>query len=172
MTTQQQIDQAVSPELYKNIMGQFPTGVTVITAYNDLGDVVGFTASAFSALSMDPALVLVCPSYTSDSYPVIRDTQKFAIHILADDQQGVAYQFAKKGIDKSKGLNIKQSKHGVPVIEGALAVLECTLWNDYPGGDHAILVGQVVNAELANTEQTHPLLYCRSKMSSLPDMNE
>lgn len=60
MTTQQQIDQAVSPELYKNIMGQFPTGVTVITAYNDLGDVVGFTASAFSALSMDPALVLVC----------------------------------------------------------------------------------------------------------------
>ncbi|MGF1733796.1 flavin reductase family protein [Photobacterium satsumensis] len=170
MTTQQ-VEQAVSPDLYKNIMGQFPTGVTVITAYNDLGDVVGFTASAFSALSIDPALVLVCPSYSSDSYPVIRDTKKFAIHILADDQQAVAYQFAKKGIDKSEGLNIQKSEHGLPVIEGALAVLECELWNDYPGGDHAILVGQVVNAELADTNEEHPLLYCRSKMGSIPDMN-
>ncbi|MGF1682160.1 flavin reductase family protein [Photobacterium minamisatsumaniensis] len=170
MTTQQIEQQAVSTDLYKNIMGQFPTGVTVITAYNDLGDIVGFTASAFSALSMDPALVLVCPSYTSDSYPVIRDTKKFAIHILADDQQAVAYQFAKKGIDKSEGLNIRKSEHGLPVIEGALAVLECDLWNDYPGGDHAILVGQVVNAELANTEEQHPLLYCRSKMGSLPEL--
>ncbi|PSW20541.1 flavin reductase [Photobacterium sanctipauli] len=169
MTTQQ-VEKAVSPDLYKNIMGQFPTGVTVITAYNDLGDVVGFTASAFSALSIDPALVLVCPSYTSDSYPVIRDTKKFAIHILADDQQAVAYQFAKKGIDKSEGLAIKKSEHGLPVIEGALAVLECELWNDYPGGDHAILVGQVVDAQLANTDEQHPLLYCRSKMGSLPEM--
>ncbi|UUM29673.1 flavin reductase family protein [Vibrio japonicus] len=169
MTTQQ-VENTVSPDLYKNIMGQFPTGVTVITAYNDLGDVVGFTASAFSALSIDPALVLVCPSYTSDSYPVIRDTKKFAIHILADDQQAVAYQFAKKGIDKSEGLVIHKSEHGVPVIEGALAVLECELWNDYPGGDHAILVGQVVDAQLANTDEQHPLLYCRSKMGSLPKL--
>jgi 3-hydroxy-9,10-secoandrosta-1,3,5(10)-triene-9,17-dione monooxygenase reductase component len=161
----------VSHDLYKNIMGQFPTGVTVITAYNDMGDVVGFTASAFSALSMDPALVLVCPSYTSDSYPVIRDTKKFAIHILADDQQAVAYQFAKKGIDKSQGLDIQKSEHGLPIIKGALAVLECELWNDYAGGDHAILVGQVVNALLANTDEQHPLLYCRSKMASLPEMS-
>ena len=168
--TEQQVENPVSPDLYKNIMGQFPTGVTVITAYNDLGDVVGFTASAFSALSIDPALVLVCPSYTSDSYPVIRDSKKFAIHILADDQQAVAYQFAKKGIDKSEGLAINKSEHGLPVIEGALAVLECELWNDYPGGDHAILVGQVVGAQLANTYEQHPLLYCRSKMGSLPVM--
>lgn len=169
MTTQQ-VTNAVSPDLYKNIMGQFPTGVTVITAYNDLGDVVGFTASAFSALSMEPALVLVCPSYSSDSYPVIRDTKKFAIHILADDQQAVAYQFAKKGIDKSEGIAVIKSEYGVPVIEGALAVLECELWNDYPGGDHAILVGEVVHAQLANTDVKHPLLYCRSKMGCLPEM--
>lgn len=166
----EQATTAVSPDLYKNIMGQFPTGVTVITAYNDLGDVVGFTASAFSALSMNPALVLVCPSYSSDSYPVIKDTQKFAIHILADDQQAIAYQFAKKGIDKSQGLDIVKSANGLPVIQGALAVMECELWNDYPGGDHAILVGQILHAELADTNTVSPLLYCRSKMGSLPEM--
>ncbi len=158
---------AIDADLYKNIMGQFPTGVTVVTAYNDLGKVVGFTASAFSALSVDPALVLVCPSYSSDSYPVIRDTRKFAIHILADDQQAVAYQFAKKGIDKSEGLDIRQSEHGLPIIQGAMAVLECELWQNYAGGDHAILVGEVVNATLADTDANSPMLYCRSKIGSL-----
>lgn len=160
----------IDSQLYKSILGQFPSGVTVVTTYDDEGKVTGFTASAFSALSMDPALVLVCPSYTSDTYPVIRNSRKFAIHILSDRQQAIAYQFAKKGIDKSEGLHIQQSEFGLPVIQGAMAVLECELWQEYEGGDHAILVGQVLNANLADTGEVSPLLYARSKMGALPEL--
>ena len=92
----------IEPGIYKEVMASFPSGVTIVTALDPEGNLVGITASAFSALSIDPALVLFCPNYASDTYPVLRDGKKFAIHLLSADQQAEAYAFASKGKEKPK----------------------------------------------------------------------
>jgi len=153
---------------YKKVLGAFPTGVTLVTALDEDDRLVGFTASAFSAVSMEPPLVLVCPSLSSDSYPVIRQTRRYAIHILGDEQQDLAYRFASKGKDKAEGVRWYRSELGNALIEGAAAYLECVVWEDYPGGDHAILVGEVQRLWCDGNE-SDPLLYCRGRMGPLPD---
>ena len=94
----------IEPGIYKDVMGSFPSGVTVVTTLDADGGIVGITASAFSALSIDPALVLFCPNYASDTYPILRDSKQFAIHLLSADQTAEAYAFAGKGKDKAKGV--------------------------------------------------------------------
>ena len=86
----------IEPGIYKEVMSSFPSGVTVVTCLDESGGIVGITASAFSALSIDPALVLFCPNYSSDSYPVLIKNKRFAIHVLSGGQQTEAYAFARK----------------------------------------------------------------------------
>ncbi|MHB0775111.1 flavin reductase family protein [Halomonas sp. WWR20] len=155
-------------ENYKRVLGAFPSGVTVVTALDESERMVGFTASAFSAVSMDPPLVLVCPSLASDSYPVICCSGRFAIHILSHEQQAIAYQFASKGADKTKGIEWTLSERGNALINGAAAYMECRLWENYPGGDHAIIVGEVEHLHITD-ESPDPLLYCRGMMGQLPE---
>lgn len=156
----------MNEELYKQVLGSFPSGVTIVTAYDAQGNVTGLTASAFSALSMDPALVLVCPNYASDSYPVLRDAERFAINILAEDQTGPAFAFAKKGEAKTAAIAdvaIQRSAFGTPLIAGAVASIECSLWKEYEGGDHAILIGKMEHAQV--DDAATPMVYCRGKMT-------
>lgn len=157
----------INEELYKKALGSFPSGVTVVTTYDKDGKVTGLTASAFSALSMDPALVLVCPNYNSDSYPVLNQAKRFAINILNADQTQAAFAFAKKGEKKDEAiaaLDISCSALENPVIEGAVTVIECRLWREYEGGDHAILVGEVESISI--NEEAAPMVYCQGKMTS------
>lgn len=157
----------ITEELYKQALGSFPSGVTVVTAYDENGQVTGLTASAFSALSIDPALVLVCPNYDSDSYPVLSEGKRFAINILEASQVGPCFAFAKKGeakADAIKEVAIKEGEFGTPVIEGAVTVIECSLWKEYEGGDHAILVGKMENVIV--DQDADPMVYCRGKMTA------
>ncbi|GGK01492.1 flavin reductase family protein [Pseudomonas matsuisoli] len=157
----------IDPSLYKSVMGAFPSGVTVITTLDSDGGIVGLTASAFSALSLEPALVLFCPNYTSDSYPVLRDSKRFAIHLLSGEQQAEAYAFAKKGKEKAQGIEWELSELGNPLLAGATAIIECELWREYDGGDHAIMVGAVKNLILPE-EPPIPMIYHRGKLGPLP----
>ncbi|PWU28067.1 flavin reductase [Pseudomonas sp. RW407] len=157
----------IDANLYKQVMGSFPSGVTVITTLDEDGQLVGLTASAFSSLSMDPALVLFCPNYSSDSYPVLIRRRQFAIHLLSAEQQREAYSFAKKGKDKAEGIDWQLSELGNPLLEGATAVIECELWREYEGGDHAIMVGAVKNLVVPE-QRVQPMVYCRGKMGALP----
>ncbi|MGO2449387.1 flavin reductase family protein [Pseudomonas taetrolens] len=157
----------IDAAIYKQVMGSFPSGVTVITTLDDDGQVVGLTASAFSSLSMDPALVLFCPNYSSDSYPVLIKNKRFAIHVLSGGQQNEAYAFARKGKDKAQGLEWTLSALGNPILANATAVIECELWREYEGGDHAIMVGSVKNL-IVPRHNTGPLVYCHGKMGALP----
>lgn len=157
----------LNEDLYKKALGTFPSGVTVVTAYDEDGKVMGLTASAFSALSMDPALVLVCPNYSSDSYPILSQTKRFAINILSAEQTNIAYAFAKKGDAKALAiaeLEITCSTLENPIIDGAVTVIECRLWREYEGGDHAILIGEVESINL-DDKQT-PMVYCQGKMAA------
>ncbi|MCH5486033.1 flavin reductase family protein [Pseudomonas syringae] len=157
----------IEPGIYKEVMASFPSGVTIVTTLDPEGNLVGITASAFSALSIDPALVLFCPNYESDTYPVLRDSRKFAIHLLSADQQTEAYAFASKGKDKTKGIEWQLSELGNPLLGNSTAIIECELWREYDGGDHAIIVGQVKNLILPATPVT-PMVYHRGKMGALP----
>jgi flavin reductase (DIM6/NTAB) family NADH-FMN oxidoreductase RutF len=157
----------IDANVYKLVMGSFPSGVTVITTLDDNGDIVGLTASAFSSLSMEPALVLFCPNYSSDSYPVLIKNKRFAIHFLSGEQQTEAYAFARKGKDKAQGIEWTLSELGNPLLNNATAIIECELWREYEGGDHAIMVGAVQNL-IVPAQQTRPLVYCRGKMGALP----
>ena len=159
----------IEPGIYKEVMGSFPSGVTVVTTLDEDGGIVGITASAFSALSIDPALVLFCPNYASDTYPVLSRSGKFAIHLLCADQQAEAYAFAGKGKDKASGIEWHLSELGNPLLNKATAIIECDLWREYDGGDHAIVVGAVRNLILPEQEMT-PMVYHRGRLGALPQI--
>ena len=159
----------IDATVYKNVLGSFPSGVTVITTQDDDGSVVGLTASAFSSLSMDPPLVLFCPNYSSGSYPVLIKNKRFAIHVLSGGQQTEAYAFARKGKDKAQGIEWTLSELGNPILANATAVIECELWREYDGGDHAIIVGAVKNLILPDQPAT-PMIYHKGKLGALPTL--
>jgi flavin reductase (DIM6/NTAB) family NADH-FMN oxidoreductase RutF len=140
----------IDAAIYKQVMGSFPSGVTVI-----------------SSLSMDPALVLFCPNYSSDSYPVLIKNKRFAIHVLSGGQQNEAYAFARKGKDKAQGIEWTLSELGNPLLNNASAIIECELWREYEGGDHAIMVGAVKNL-IVPQQGISPMVYCNGKMGALP----
>jgi flavin reductase (DIM6/NTAB) family NADH-FMN oxidoreductase RutF len=159
----------IEPGIYKEVMASFPSGVTVVTTLDPEGGIAGITASAFSALSIDPALVLFCPNYQSDTYPILRDSKRFAIHLLSADQQAEAYAFASKGKEKARAIAWHLSELGNPLLENATAIIECELWREYDGGDHAIIVGAVKNLILPSEPLT-PMLYHRGKLGALPTL--
>ena len=157
----------VSQEQFKQAMGLFPTGVTVTTAYSDAGEVVGMTASAFSSVSLDPLLVLMCPAKDAECYQPLTEASYFSIHLLAGGQAALAWQFAKSDMDKTAGLEISQGPNGSPKIDGCLAYLECRHHALYDGGDHGILVGGVTHIEFSDRSRD-PLVYCQSALGPLP----
>lgn len=145
-------------------MAEFPSGVTVVTTLDDCDRLVGFTASAFSSVSIDPPLVLICPALTSATYPFLIRNRRFAIHIVATGQQHIAMAFASKGKEKAASLDWQLSDLGNPILGGASCILECSLWSEYAGGDHAILVGEVKRILRGDD---CALLYHRGQVSDL-----
>lgn len=146
---------------YKNVLGHFCTGVAVVAALDD-GKPVGFTCQSFSALSLTPPLISLSPRTGSLTWPRIRRSGLFAVSVLAADQQPVADRFARSGIDKFVGIDWHPSPAGVPVIDGALGWVQCTLVQEIEAGDHTIVVASVDELGGANTDAA-PLLFFRGK---------
>jgi flavin reductase ActVB len=151
----------VDLEAFRDAMARFASGVTIVTARNESGAPWGFTASAFSSLSLEPPLVLVCLDKRADSHPVFASADYFAVSILTEGQDGLALKFATRGADKFGGLEvITGPATGLPLIPGALSHLECRIHDRLPGGDHTILVGEVLTA--SGNDQPPLLHYNRS----------
>ena len=143
---------------FRNAMAQFASGVTIVTTRDEEGTPRGFTASAFSSLSLDPPLILVCLDRKADSHAAFEAAEHFAVSILAEGQGETAMRFARSGADKFGGFEVEPgSVTGMPVIPGALAHLECRMHDRLPGGDHTILVGEVLFAH--TDERLRPLLH-------------
>ena len=160
--TQAETAAAVDPQDFRNAMARFASGVTVVTARDAHGVLSGFTASAFSSLSLDPPLVLVCLETKSHSYDTFAACEQMAISVLAAGQGDEAWHFAKKDIDRFGGRELVQGAvTGLPLVPGALVHLECAVHERLPGGDHVILVGRVLRA--ANTE-AGPLIHFNRTM--------
>ena len=131
----------------RQVLGAFPTGVTVVTTLDGQGQPYGVTANSFSSVSLDPPLILWSQANTSSSHPAFRDAERFVVNIMADDQIQVANQFAKSGVDKFAGIAVRPGIGGLPVIERTAAHLECRKVAAYPGGDHTIFVGMIEHYE-------------------------
>ncbi len=154
-------DGAVTPRMMKDVLRNFGTGVTVITAMAPDGP-IGFTCQTFASLSLDPPLVNFCPARTSTTWPRIRDIGRFTINILADDHSWLSDAFAQAGApgtDKFDGVDYTLSSGGSPVLEGVIAWVDCRLRAEHDGGDHTIVVADVL--DLDATPDVMPLFYFR-----------
>lgn len=154
---------------FKQAMGRFPSGVTIATAHDRDQRVMGMTASAFCSLSLDPCLVLLCPAKNAECYSALTEAPMFSIHLLAGDQGLLAWQFAKSGVEKTQGIDFEAGPGGTPKIPACLAYLECRHHALYDGGDHGILVGEVVHLELFEDGRV-PLAYCQGQLGPLPTL--
>jgi flavin reductase (DIM6/NTAB) family NADH-FMN oxidoreductase RutF len=132
------------PRAFRNALGRFATGVTVVTTQGPDGP-LGFTANSFAALSLDPPLVLWSPARASARFPVFSAAQSFAIHVLAADQAALGARFVRGGAGFD-GLEHDLSEGGVPVLPDTLARFDCRLHATHEGGDHLIVVGLVDQA--------------------------
>jgi len=148
---------AVDPADFRAAMSQFASGVTVVATHDVGGAPAGFTASAFSSLSLDPPLVLVCLDRRAECFDAFASCKAMAISILAEGQAEIATRFATRGADKFGESPVEKGQAtGMPLVMGALAQVECEMYDRLDGGDHLILVGKVVRAKANDVK---PLLH-------------
>ena len=138
----------LNDDVFKNAMGQFPSGVVIVTTVSKDGKKHGFTASAFSSLSLDPPLILVCLAHSADCFDPFVTGDKFAVNVVGPYQHELAFKFATKGVDKFDGDEFEDGDSGLPIISNCIFSLECNIKSTYPGGDHEILVGEVQHAKV------------------------
>jgi flavin reductase ActVB len=154
----------ISPELFRNVLGRFASGVTVITAVDGDGAPQGMTVSAFSSVSLEPPLVLVCIADDATMAPVMAQASAFGVHILGSTHEALSRRFASQAADRFTDVAHTVGALGAPQLTEALAWLQCRIVARHPAGDHMIVVGQV---EAAGTEDGSPLLYFRGRYATL-----
>lgn len=136
------------------VMGRYATGVTVVTTRGPSGP-LGMTANSVTSVSLDPPLLLWCPSRASQRFAAFETADHYAIHVLAADQLALCHRFSRSG-DDFAGLEIGETPDGLPALPGCLARFDCRAEARHDGGDHAILVGRVLRAEMREGD---PLLF-------------
>ena len=150
---------------FRDALGCFATGVTVVTAICPDGSPVGLTANSFTSVSLDPPLLLVCIANSSGSADFLRNAERFAVNVLQIGQQPTSNRFAGKGEDRFGVTPWEIGEYGTPVLTGSLSSFECSRDAVHDGGDHFILVGRVLKAIFE--PRRDPLLYFRGKYRKL-----
>jgi flavin reductase (DIM6/NTAB) family NADH-FMN oxidoreductase RutF len=145
-------------------MGNFATGITVVTTRDAQAKPYGLTVNSFTSVSLDPILVLVCLDNKLSGLQFFRDTKHFGVSILSEHQEDLSRMFAKKDSERPPSIYF-DGKLGVPLLRNALAVMECETVKIYEGGDHQIFLGEVQSVDLLQAD--HPLLYFRGKYQRL-----
>jgi flavin reductase (DIM6/NTAB) family NADH-FMN oxidoreductase RutF len=141
---------------FRTALRHLAAGVTVVTTRDAEGRPSGLTASAFTAVSLEPPLVLVCVDHAATAHPALSQHGWFAINVLSTDQEAVARQFAASGGDKFAGVAFREGLARLPILEGVLVALECRVVSGHEAGDHTIFVGQL---ERASVSGGVPLVY-------------
>lgn len=131
----------IDPKVFRNALGHFATGVTIVTAQTDRGP-VGITVNSFASVSLNPALVLWSIDRNGSRYEIFRHAEHYAIHVLSADQGDLAFKVVKNAGDFGD-LDLIQGDHGAPIIPECLAIFECQQTDVYRAGDHDIILGEV-----------------------------
>lgn len=153
------IDRGGIDELaFRDVLGHFATGVTIITATLE-GEQVGMSANSFTSVSLDPPLVAFCAAHSSTTYPRIREAGHFCVNVLAEEQADIARLFSVRGVDRFSAISWSASPTGAAIIDGVVAWVDCEIYQEHVAGDHMIVVGHVVACEAY--AMRHPLLYFR-----------
>ena len=152
------VPRIVDPEVLREVLGHFASGVTVVTALTADGP-AGFTCQSFSSLSLDPPLVAFAPARTSRTWPALREIGRFCVNVLAEGQDDVSQNFARSVSDKFAEVPWRPSPHGAPVLDDVVAWIDGELWAEYDGGDHSIVVARVL--DLGADPDRRPLLFHR-----------
>ena len=142
---------------FRDTCGQFCTGVVVVAGLED-DALVGLAAQSFASLSLEPPLISFSPAKTSTSWPRLRLLERFCVNVLAADQQEVSDAFAQAG--KAADIGWRTTTAGAPILDGAMAYVECGLAAEHDAGDHTIVVGSVQGFAILRPE-AQPLLYFR-----------
>ncbi len=158
------------PREFRNALGFFPTGVTIITARGARDELLGITANSFSSVSLNPPLVLFSLDRRALSLTNFLSTEHFAVNILSTDQIDLSKRFAIAGADKWAGVEWETWDHDCPIIKGCHAAFECSIAYTHSGGDHVIFVGEVRRFSIDDTHP--PLLYYRGSYRELLPQGE
>lgn len=154
----------VDSQQFKAAMSQWGSGVSIITTWGAAGEPIGFTASSFCSLSLQPPMVLFCLGRDSTNFDAFLQADAFAVNILAAVQKGLSQRFAGKGCDKFEGVDHHPGAGGAPLLPGSLACLECRVREKRAVGDHVIFMGEVEHISLSDGA---PLLYFRGQYHGL-----
>ncbi len=157
-------DQEFDTRSFRDALGNFATGVTVVTAKGEDGTLAGVTANSFNSVSMEPPLILWSLDRGSPSLKVLENASHFCVHILAEEQNDLCMKFAKSGDDKFNGVKYTEGLGGAPMFDGCLAQFECRSVARHDGGDHVIIVGEV---ERFHSAEGGPLIFFRGQLGDL-----
>lgn len=160
----EQTEAVFDSKAFRRALGNFATGVTIMTAQNVAGQKVGVTANSFNSVSLDPPLILWSIDKRSSSYDVFAEASHFAVNILSADQIDISNQFARSKNDKYANVDFELGAGQAPVLKECSAVFECERFNIVEGGDHWIIIGRVVNFQ---DNGRSPLLYHQGAYSSV-----
>jgi 3-hydroxy-9,10-secoandrosta-1,3,5(10)-triene-9,17-dione monooxygenase reductase component len=141
---------------FRRAMGQFATGIAIVAGRDTDGRPFGLTVNSFTSVSLEPPLVLFCLANRSELNAPLASTRMYGVSVLAEDQQDWSTRFATPGADRFSGVELAGGPHGLPLVPGALAWLECRVAAIHPGGDHSIYLGEVLHLE---ARPGRPLLY-------------
>ena len=152
--------QMIDDSEFRRVMGHFPTGVTVVTSVHGDGTPCGLTVNAFSSLSLEPPLVLVCVEQAADSFHCIEQAGVFAVNILEEGRgESLSRRFSTWGVgDKFRGVAFRSERTGSPILEAALAWVDCKVTQTLMAGDHAVFIGEVLEGD---AHEGSPLVYYR-----------
>ncbi len=143
---------------FRQLLGRFATGVTVITAQDGDGNPAGMTANSLASVSLNPPLVSLCIDHSAEMHGTLSGTDRFTVNILAADQEAVSRRFADQGTRRFEGVGFSRSDRGGIILDGVLAYIECAREAVHLAGDHSIYIGRVVGG---GTSEGEPLLYYR-----------
>lgn len=160
-------DMQVESSNFRRTLGNFCTGVVIITGY-DGAEPVGFTAQSLVSLSLDPPLVGFSPAKTSKTWQRLRQSGHFCVNILTEDQRTVCETFASYDADRFMNVGWRECASGPPVIDGSMAYIYCTLQDEHDTGDHTFVVGRVWELDVLRP-QDNPLLFFRGAIRGTPD---
>jgi flavin reductase (DIM6/NTAB) family NADH-FMN oxidoreductase RutF len=148
----------IEPSEFRRILGHWITGVAIVASRTADDEPCGFTANAFTSLSLEPPLVLVCVDRAGNSHASIRDAGVFTVNVLGSGDERLARHFATDSAAKFTGIAWTTAATGAPVLEAALAWVDCTVRTEVPGGDHTIFIGEVVDGD---ADEGEPLIFYR-----------
>ncbi|MEO6432935.1 MAG: flavin reductase family protein [Sphingomicrobium sp.] len=151
----------IDPAHFRSVLGHYPTGVSVVTGWYDTDRAAGLAIGTFTSVSLDPPLVGFSPAKQSGSWPKMRRFGRFCVNVLGADQLDLCEKFAAPGADKFEGVSHRLSEHGLPVLDGIIAAIECDIADEHDAGDHHVVIGRVIALDILR--KAAPLLFFQGR---------